>query len=66
MELNNAAGELTNRAKSRKFIFSVGTALMASLLVWAGSIDAATYAQISNVTILGYLTGNVAESFLKK
>ncbi len=63
---SNAEAYLQNKIKSRKFLFSVGIALSAAGLVINGSIDAATYAQVTNVTILGYLTGNVAQSVMKK
>lgn len=57
---------LLEKAKSRKFLFSVGVCIASTALVYLKAIDPATYAQIMNVAMLGYLTGNVAESALTK
>jgi hypothetical protein len=57
---------LTEKAKSRKFIFCVGIEVLASLLVWLGSIDAGSYTQITTMNIIGYLTGNVTQAVMGK
>lgn len=53
----------------RKFILSVGTALIATLLVWFEKIDGTVFATVILATVGAFITGNVvatlAESKVK-
>lgn len=43
----------------RKFILSVGTALIATLLVWFEKIDGTVFATVILATVGAFITGNV-------
>ena len=60
------AVSLTDKSKSRKFIFSVGIVFINAFLVYAGKIDGAIYSSILNVVITGYIFGNVTSAFVDK
>lgn len=46
---------------SRKFLFSVGTVLLTSVLVFLEKIDSATYGLIVIAVVGAYLAANVAQ-----
>lgn len=64
VDINNL--RFRDKVLSRKFLFSLFICLITTLLQITDHIPAEIFAQIVNVTILGYLTGNVAETFVTK
>ena len=43
----------------RRFLLSIGSGLVTSILTWAGKIDGATYATVIIATVGAYIAGNV-------
>lgn len=52
--------------KSRKLLFSIGTILLTALLLIGHYLNGEVFAQITSITVVGYLTGNVAQNVMGK
>lgn len=56
--------ENTDGYKSRKFIFSAGLSIIASVLLMSGYIDMTIWKDVIETIISAYLLGNTAERFI--
>jgi uncharacterized membrane protein len=55
--------EIIPKLGGRRFILTMGCAVVSTILLWFAKISGAEYVTIISLTVAAYITGNTAQKF---